>query len=131
MKKLLSVVLVVVAVVVVAGIAGYAFINASLKDLADSQIEPVDLALIADGRYLGMFETLPIKVTVEVDVKDQRLSDIRILRHENGKGKAAEDIVSAILEQQRVDVDVIAGATYSSKAIQKAVTQALAGTSRP
>lgn len=131
MKKLLSVVLVVVAVVVVAGIAGYAFINASLKDLADSQIEPVDLALIADGRYLGMFETLPIKVTVEVDVKDQRLSDIRILRHENGKGKAAEDIVSAMLEQQRVDVDVIAGATYSSKAIQKAVTQALAGTSRP
>lgn len=131
MKKLLSVVLVVVAVVVVAGIAGYAFINASLKDLADSQIEPVDLALIADGRYRGMFETLPIKVTVEVDVKDQRLSDIRILRHENGKGKAAEDIVSAILEQQRVDVDVIAGATYSSKAIQKAVTGALAGTSRP
>lgn len=128
MKKFLIVLLLVVAVVVLAGIAGYAFINASLKDLADSRIEPVDLANIADGSYRGTFETLPIKVTVEVDVKDHRLGDIRILRHENGKGKPAEAIVSAMLEQQRVDVDTVAGATYSSKAIQKAVAAALAGT---
>lgn len=128
MKKFLLVLLVIAAVVVVAGIAGYAFINASLKDLADSRIGPVDLALVADGSYRGIFETLPIKVTVEVDVKDQKLGDIRILRHENGKGKAAEGIVAAMLEQQRVDVDIIAGATYSSKAIQKAVAAALAGT---
>jgi uncharacterized protein with FMN-binding domain len=128
MKKLLIVLFMVVIVLIIAGIAGYAFINASLKDLAESRIGPVDLALVADGSYRGMFETLPIKVTVEVDMKDHRLDDIRILRHENGKGKAAEGIVAAMFEQQRVDVDVIAGATYSSKAIQMAVSAALAGT---
>jgi uncharacterized protein with FMN-binding domain len=131
MKKLLIVLFMVVIVLIIAGIAGYAFINASLKDLAESRIGPVDLALVADGSYRGMFETLPIKVTVEVDMKDHRLGDIRILRHENGKGKAAEGIVAAMLEQQRVDVDVIAGATYSSKAIQKAVSAALTGTAQP
>jgi uncharacterized protein with FMN-binding domain len=42
-------------------------------------------------------------------------------------GKKAEAIVPAIIEAQNLTVDVVSGATGSSKAILKAVENALVG----
>lgn len=80
---------------------------------------------VADGTYEGTAETPLVKVTVEVTVEDHTLKDIKLLRHENGKGAPAEAMLPEMLRQNTSEVDTVSGATMSSKAIRAAVRDAL------
>lgn len=124
--KILLIILVILAVIIIAGAVTVKKLAGGLEDfLADVIIEPVDLDGIADGTYRGRSEAGIIQVELEVDVQDRRITDIRILKHRNGKGSEAEKLVPQIIAEQRVDVDTISGATYSSLAILDAVEGAL------
>lgn len=81
---------------------------------------------MADGTYEGTEETPLVKVTVEVTVQDHTLREIRLLRHENGKGAPAEAMLPDMLNRNTSEVDSVSGATLSSKAIRAAVRDALA-----
>ena len=89
------------------------------------QIEEVDLNQIEDGIYTGFSDAGAIIVQVEVTVKDHIITEIRLLRHDNGQGSDAEAIIDKILEEQRIDVDTISGATSSSLVIQDTIEKAL------
>jgi uncharacterized protein with FMN-binding domain len=106
-------------------IAGLVLI-ASCVDLDKITINSPDLSQIADGTYQGNSKVGPVRVTVDVTVKDKAMTSINIIRHFNGRGKRAEAIVPAVIEAQSLDVDVVSGATGSSKAILKAIENALA-----
>jgi uncharacterized protein with FMN-binding domain len=84
-----------------------------------------DLQSIADGTYQGTSKVGPVRVTLDVEIKSRTISTIHLIRHFNGRGKAAEAIIPQIIEAQSLDIDVISGATGSSKAILKAVEDAL------
>ena len=58
-------------------------------------------------------------------VENHKLMDIKIIRHENGKGKKAEAIVKQMIAENSTEADVIAGATMSSKVIRAALIDAL------
>jgi uncharacterized protein with FMN-binding domain len=68
---------------------------------------------------------MPVSARVEITVHDGKITDIKLLEHNNGQGKPAEAIIGQVLENQTLEVDVIAGATYSSKVILKAIEDAL------
>jgi uncharacterized protein with FMN-binding domain len=107
---------------------GAAFIVKTMgitEELPVIQIDKVDLNRLEDGRYMGEYSGMLVKVAVEVQVKENRIADIIIVKHDNGLGKKAEKIVDSIISQQSLDVEVISGATSSSKAILKAVEVAL------
>jgi uncharacterized protein with FMN-binding domain len=97
----------------------------SCVDLDKIVIHSPDLNQIADGIYQGKSRVGPVRVTLDVTIKDRAISSIKIIKHFNGRGKQAETIVPAIIEAQSLDVDVVSGATGSSKAILKAVENAL------
>ena len=86
-----------------------------------------DLDTIADGIYRGNSKVGPVRVTLDVTVTDKIMTSIKIIQHFNGRGKKAEAIVPSIINAQTLDVDVVSGATASSKAILKAVEDALTG----
>lgn len=50
---------------------------------------------------------------------------IDILKHDNGKGKKAEQIRANMIDSNTYDVDAISGATTSSEVIKSAVSNAL------
>lgn len=81
---------------------------------------------VADGTYEGTAETPLVKVTVAVTVENHTLKDIKLLRHENGKGAPAEAMLPEMLSKNTSEVDTVSGATMSSKAIRAAVREALA-----
>lgn len=62
---------------------------------------------------------------MKVSVINHTLESIEIIRHENGIGKKAENIVNDMLEHNKIDVDDVAGASLSSKVIKAAVNNAL------
>ena len=81
---------------------------------------------VSDGVYEGTAETPLVKVAVEVTVQNHTLREIRLLRHENGQGAPAEAMLVDMLSRNTSEVDGVAGATLSSKAIRAAVREALA-----
>ena len=90
--------------------------------------EMPDLSNKADGTYRGAYDLPkpPVDVTLDVRLENTRITGIDIVRHFCSPiGKKAEKITERIIEKQSLDVDVITGATGSSKAILKAVEDAL------
>ena len=61
----------------------------------------------------------------EVTVQNGEITNINILEHRHERGKTAEAITTKIVDEQRIDVDTISGATNSSTVIKKAVANAL------
>lgn len=84
-----------------------------------------DLSQLTDGRYVGSCDNGPVKVVVAVDVQNHAITGVEILKHDNGRGSAANAITADVVRRQSVEVDTVAGATYSSDTILKAVETAL------
>lgn len=87
-----------------------------------------DASNIPDGSYIGECDVQFIYAKVCVTVKDHLITDIELLEYRHDRGAAAEGILKEITVQQKIDVDVVAGATNSSKVIKKAIGNALSGT---
>ncbi len=116
----------VALVIVIAGcVVAYNVIGNNLKVFAQAKIQNVELSKISDGEYIGQFSILPIKVITKTTILDHKIIDIEIIEHRTGQGQPAEAIIKNILSEQRINVDVIAGATYSSKAIEKSIENGL------
>lgn len=129
MKKRTRVVLISLGLLVVLGIAGGIVISKMVDRfstyLDTVEIIPVDISAIGDGTYRGIVDTGVILVELEARIENHRIVDIRLLKHRNGQGEEAVRIIPRILEEQRIDVDTITGATYSSLVIQDALSRAL------
>ena len=90
--------------------------------------ETPNLSLIADGVYRGNYDmaSTPVKATVDVFIQNHQIIGIDILEHSCSPiGKKAERIIDIITERQSLNIDVISGATVSSKTLIKAVENAL------
>ena len=105
----------------------FLILAAACVNLNEIVITSPDLSKIADGTYRGDSKVGPVRVTLDVSMQGRALTSIQIIEHRNGRGKKAEDIVPRVIEAQSLDVDVISGASYSSKAILLAAENALAG----
>ena len=100
---------------------------AACVDLDSIVITTPDLSRIADGEYRGNSKVGPVRVTVDVTMESGAITSIQIVKHFNGRGEKAEVIVPRIIEAQSLDVDVVSGATASSKAFLQATENALTG----
>ena len=98
---------------------------AACVNLNKIQINTPDLNSVKDGTYQGKSKVGPVRVTLDVIVQRGTIVSIQIIEHFNGRGKKAEAIVPEIIKAQSLAVDVVSGATGSSKAILKAVENAL------
>lgn len=89
------------------------------------QVNHVDLSSVKDGTYEGNAKNDMIVVKLKVTVVKNKMTNIDILEHKNGLGGKAERIVNQVVSNQSLEVDAIAGATYSSNIILKAIENAL------
>lgn len=107
------------------GIKAIMDIQNEQKILAALNIQEIDLTKVADGNYEGSYDSSLIKVKVVVEVNNHKISYIDLVQHENGKGTPAEVIIPEVINTQSLKVDAVTGATSSSKAILKAIENAI------
>ncbi|MFA6008060.1 MAG: FMN-binding protein [Candidatus Shapirobacteria bacterium] len=124
-RRLGKILLIIVLLLAVTIVGAYLLMNRNLGKLADATIVNVDMGKVTDGEYFGKYTVLLVNVKVKVIVKDHLIENVLLLRHDNGQGKTSERIVEDVIAQQRTNVDIIAGATYSSKVILKAIENAM------
>ncbi len=91
----------------------------------ETTFEEINISDISDGVYIGEYDVNFIYARVEVTVQNGEITNINILEHRHERGKAAEAITNKIVDEQKIDVDAISGATNSSTVIKKAVENAL------
>ena len=97
------------------------------RAIGETTFDEIDIADVSDGTYIGEYDVNFIYAKVEVTVEDGEIVSINIMEHRHERGKAAETVIEKIIEEQKIDVDAISGATNSSTVIKKAVENALKG----
>ena len=97
------------------------------RAIGETTFDEIDIADVSDGIYIGEYDVNFIYAKVEVTVEDGEIVSINILEHRHERGKAAEKVIEKIIEEQKIDVDAVSGATNSSAVIKKAVENALKG----
>ncbi len=122
-KKKIGIILVCVILFVFIG--AKIVLNSLVDDVNNITVLSPDLANISDGMYVGEYSVTPVCVKVEVFVTEHKITDIKIIEHENGLGSKAEKIVNNVISEQSLEVDAVSGATVSSKCIIKAIEKAL------
>ena len=120
MKKLLIALIIFILFMI---ISCQVIANNAVKSIDSRPI--VDIKDVKDGVYFAKEETPLVSVEVNVTVKDKRIVDIALLRHENGKGEKAEEMIPEMIKNNTSEVDIVSGATLSSKVIRAAVRNAL------
>lgn len=96
------------------------------REALDSQVNvEIDMKQVEDGTYKASSGGGMVQVELEVEVKDHKIVNINLLKHECGKGKPAESTIDEMVKNNTDDVDIVSGATASSKFIRNAVNKAL------
>ena len=87
----------------------------------------VNTSNLKDGTYFGSARGYAGDVRVKVIVKGGKIDSIDVVSHSETPGyyEKGRSVISSILSKQKVDVDAISGATYTSEAIKSAVSKAL------
>lgn len=105
---------------------GMGYMTHGLGETENLVINQVDFSQIDDGVYTGEYRGHRWSNTVEVTVRDRTVTEIRMIEKQQFHLDGPVDrIISRIIAEQTLPVDVITGATATSKAIMKAVEIAL------
>lgn len=95
------------------------------RKIAEITFADIDLENVEDGLYEGECDAGYIYARVEVEIRGGRIVSLQLLEHRNERGTGAENVIDAVLEEQKIDVDAVSGATNSSRVIKKAIENAV------
>ncbi|MEX1378224.1 MAG: FMN-binding protein [Eubacteriales bacterium] len=125
MKKALKTVLFVILGIIALGLVLAGFGTLGLKEATALEIAAIDLSQVPDGKYEGSYQNGRWSNDVEVTVKDSSIEDIRIIKSGNSSQIAVlEEISNAVIEQQKVNIDAVSGATATTNSLLKAIENA-------
>jgi len=98
----------------------------TLKQYRGIPVHDQEMSRIKDGIYPGEMELGGFLYKVEVSVQYQKINDIKLVQNrENAYARFAEGVIPRIIKKQTANVSAITGATTTSKALMKAVENAL------
>lgn len=127
-KRILSLTAILLFLIVLIFTAVYLKSVADYKrTVKETTFGNLDISSVPDGVSVGEYDVDFVYAKVEVTVQNGAITNIDIPEHKNGHGSRAEVVVDRILEEQKIDVDAVSGATNSSTVIKKAVENALTG----
>ena len=126
MKKALIIILSILGVLVLVGAGGIFYITNGLEAGENMTINPVNLAEVNDGTYIGTYAGGRWSNEVEVTVANHQISNIDVVKTISLESpEMTSTIISSVIEKQNTTVDTVSGATVSSKAYLKSIENAL------
>ncbi len=136
-NKVWIIILIVIGVIGAGLIGGILISSPARREIQELTIADVNFNKLKDGTYVGEYVGTKDHLRdakVEVTISGGKIADIKILKgalDKEGKaievrnGKSVEDLFDTVVESQSLQVDVISGATLTSKAHLKALENAL------
>lgn len=130
MNKILRGFSIILALTLVAVLISWEFYFKRMREIGKLSIGHVDTASVADGIHSGHFETPYKTYRVNVSVINHEITRIEVEpgdRFWSYFDNEAKAVGKQVIRRQCTDVDVVSGATITSKAILKAIENALLG----
>lgn len=129
MKKRTKIITGIILLVLIVAIGYLLMYQKSVQNYRDKvnsiTYDNIDANGVADGVYTGEMNVDFIYAKVDVTIANGIIADIKIIEHKNDRGASAEPVINSIITQQKIDVDIVSGATNSSKVLKKAVDNAI------
>ena len=89
-------------------------------------INPIDASQLKDGVYNGIYNGGRWSNEVNVTLKDKKITRIAIIKSVVfEKPEVSRELINKVIKKQDTNVDVIGGATVTSKAYLKSIENAL------
>jgi|SRR5690554_3620035 len=89
---------------------------------------PIEISTLLPGKYVGAADGYKGEISIEVIVSAGKISEITVLSHTDTTDiadPAFDTVISNIVEDQSLEVDLVSGATFSSEGLIDAVKDAL------
>lgn len=102
MKKKILIILLCTILFVLIGASLY--LKTLVNDVNSITVSNLNMANITDGIYVGKYSVTPVYVEVEALVTEHKITNIKIIKHENGLGGKAEKIVNDVISRQSLEV---------------------------
>ncbi len=126
MKKLIKILLAVVLIFVVVMGGSMIYLTMGLDEGKNVVINGIDLTNVEDGTYTGSYEGGRWTNTLQVTVKNHRITGIKVVKDVAfSKPELSEDLFRRVVDAQTTKVDVVSQATVTSKAYLKAIEAAI------
>ncbi len=126
MKVLFKVVLAGILLFIIAVVSGMFYLSSGLEAGGRVQVNPIYLESLKDGNYIGKYKAGRWTNELRITVQDQRIIKIDIVKDVKfPKPEWTAELLERIIKKQNTDIDIIAGATVTSKAYLKSVENAL------
>lgn len=126
MKKVLKIILIIFIVVMVIGAGGIFYISRGLDAGSKVEISSVDPSALSDGLYEGSYDGGRWSNKVAVTIKEGKITDIQIKKDVGlGQKGLSDNLFKRVIKAQNTTVDVVSGATVTSKAYLKSIENAL------
>ncbi len=124
--KAIKVVAIVVIILVLIGIVGIAILSRGLDEVGDLTIEKIEASYLKDGTYLGEYDYGRWANKLQVTIRDGQILSIEILYNTRfDREDVTKIILERVLAEQTTDIDIVSGATVTTKAYLKAIENAL------
>ncbi len=126
MKKRSRTILFIFLGILIFGLIMVGYGTLGLKKVLNEDIESIDLSLVEDGEYIGEYNNFRWSNTVKVIVENHEIIDIKIISSGNqSQGELLDEIIDKVVDNQKVDIDAISGATATTNSVLKAIEDAL------
>jgi len=97
-------------------------------NLREYRLKELNLSGIPDGTYKGHFDGARWTNTLEVTVTDENITEIKIISPPSYvEDDFSNKLINTVRAKQSLDIDVVSGATVTTKAMLKAIENALSG----
>lgn len=102
------------------------FMTSGLKSAQIMAIQPIAVTQIEDGVYEGTYGKGRWANAVDVTVKDGAITDIQVKKTVTfEKPEMTSALIEKVIDKQNIDVDLVSGATATSKSYLKSIEDAL------
>ncbi|MEQ8153669.1 MAG: FMN-binding protein [Clostridiaceae bacterium] len=122
LKIILSALIVAVAIFMIGAI----YLTKGMKAGKELVINKVNLGDLSDGRYRGSYTSGRWSNELEITVKDHKIVTITSIKDVAFiPPEFKENLFDSVIQKQNTDVDVVSGATVTTKAYLKSIENAL------
>lgn len=126
MKKVFKLVLLVFLIFGVTAIGGIYYLNKGLEEGQNLSFDNIELSSVNDGIYEGEYKAGRFSNSIQVKVENNKITKINILDDVVfAKKEVSDKLFEKVINKQGIDVDVISGATVTSKSYLKTIENAL------
>lgn len=126
MKLTLKIILSVAVVLILVFASGIFYLNQGLDEGKNIKINGIEISNLNDGVYNGKYKGGRWTNELNITIQDHKIIKIDIVDDVTFvKPNLSDELFSKVIEAQNTIVDVVSGATVTSKAFLKSIENAL------